>query len=248
MLSKTSKEFRALILLQFTKQLIKHSGEIEISMLEDVLDKDSKTGMTQEKRKEIAKKISEKQQEEKKIKKQPIEVIEKKDLEKELRKPLPLLRQQRPVPTRPFPPRQIKRPVAKPMSQKQPMQKPKPQEPEIPLELQYLKPTPTDTEIDLGKLNALIRDPMVQTIICNGPDEYIVVQGRMGTKKTNIILNMDEVNEVIKKFSEASKIPSQEGLFKVAVGKLIFSAIISEVVSSKFTIRKMLNAPMAPRR
>ena len=65
----------------------------------------------------------------------------------------------------------------------------------------------------------------------------------MGTKKTNIILSREEVDQIIKKFSETTKIPIQEGIFKVVVGKLILSAIISEVIGSKFIIKKMMYAP-----
>ena len=54
------------------------------------------------------------------------------------------------------------------------------------------------------------------------------------------ILSKEEINEIIIKFSQASKIPTHEGVFRVAVGKFIFSAIISDVISSKFIIQKMV--------
>ena len=97
--------------------------------------------------------------------------------------------------------------------------------------------------IDLGKLHPLIRDPLVKVIECNGPDEKIIVIGAMGRKNTKIILTKEEINNTINKFSEAAKIPVHEGVFKVVFGTLIFSAMISEVVSSKFLIRKMAPGP-----
>lgn len=112
-------------------------------------------------------------------------------------------------------------------------------EPMLPQRLQYLKPTPTKREIELGKLNPLIKDPMVVSIQCNGADENIVVSGKMGTKKTGIILNKQEIDEVIQKFSKIAKIPVQEGVTKIVAGKLILSAIVSNVVSPKFVIKKM---------
>ncbi len=116
-------------------------------------------------------------------------------------------------------------------------------EPKLPPHLQYLKPVPRNVEIDLGKLNLLIKDPAVKVIECNGPDEHILVRGTMGIKPTSIVLSKEEIDTVIKKFSEISKIPSHEGIYRVVVGRLILSAIISEVIGSKFMIKKMLYAP-----
>ena len=41
------------------------------------------------------------------------------------------------------------------------------------------------------------------------------------------------------KFSVASKIPVNEGLFKAAIGNLIISAVVSDIVGIKFVIRKI---------
>jgi len=109
----------------------------------------------------------------------------------------------------------------------------------LPETVQYLRPIPTSRMIDLGKLHPLIRDSLVKVIECNGPDEKIIVMGAMGRKSTKIILTKEEIDDTINKFSEAAKIPVHEGVFKVVFGRLIFSAMISEVVSSKFLIRKM---------
>lgn len=112
-------------------------------------------------------------------------------------------------------------------------------EPKLPVEFQYLRPIPTRKEIDLGKLNPLINDPAVQIIECEGPDKPIIVSGAMGRKPTPIILSNEDIEDIISKFSSASKIPVDVGVFKVVVGRLIFSAIISDVVPSRFIIRKM---------
>lgn len=115
--------------------------------------------------------------------------------------------------------------------------------PKLPAHLEYLRPTPTkNIEIDLDKLNPLIKDPAVKTIEVN-PDEAVIVNGTMGRKPANIILNKEEIKKIIEKFSEAAKIPVNEGIFRVVVGRLILSAIISEVVGSKFIISKMFYSP-----
>lgn len=118
-------------------------------------------------------------------------------------------------------------------------------EPKLPSHLEYLKPVPTNIpEIDLFKLNPLIKDRGVRIIEVN-PDEKVIVMGTMGTRPTDIILNKEDINRVINKFSELSKIPIEEGIYRVVVGNLILSAIISDVVGSKFIIKKMITPATA---
>ena len=198
------------ILLQFTKELIRNSGEGEILKLENILKDQS-----EEKEREIIEgrkltKIVEK------IKKPEEEFA--RSLEFDSFKPLQRSKQVR---RSNLPVLRIPRPKLPPM-------------------FQYLKPIPTKIEIDLGKLNPLAKDPLVKSIECNGPNQNIIVEGTMGRKKTQITLNRREIDEVIDKFSKAAKIPVYEGVFRVAVGKFIFSAIISEIISSKFIIRKIV--------
>ncbi len=116
----------------------------------------------------------------------------------------------------------------------------------LPSTVQYLQPVPGQKEVDLGKVNPLISDPLVRTIECNGSNENIVVDGVMGRKETKIVLTKEEIDDIINNFSAASHIPAQEGFFKVAVGRLILSAIVSKVIGSKFIIRKMrdIGAPI----
>jgi len=116
-------------------------------------------------------------------------------------------------------------------------------EPTLPSHLQYLKPVPSNIQINLEKLNPLIKDPAVKFIECNGPDEHIIVRGGMGTKPTNIVLGKEEIDKIIKTFSQLSRIPTHNGVYRVVVGRLILSSIISDVVGTKFTIKKIFYAP-----
>jgi hypothetical protein len=112
-------------------------------------------------------------------------------------------------------------------------------EPKLPPHLEYLKPIPTaGAEIDLLKINPLIRDPAVRVIEAN-TDEKVIVRGTMGTKPTDIVLSKEDIDRIVNKFSEASKIPATEGVYRVVVGNLVLSAIISEVIGSRFIIKKM---------
>ncbi len=116
--------------------------------------------------------------------------------------------------------------------------------PKLPPHIQYLKPTPTNKNIDLGKLNPLLNDPMVKTIECYGQNQNIKVKGNMGEKKTEIILNKEEIDGVIEKFSKETKIPIQEGVFRVVSGRLTLMAVISSEAETKFAITKL--SPEAP--
>ena len=113
-------------------------------------------------------------------------------------------------------------------------------ETKLPVQFQYLQPTPTNQDVDLSRLNPLIKDPQVKIIECPGPEQNVMVTGTMGTQKTGIILNKDEISDIINRFSKISKIPVHDGVFKVVFGRFIFMAIVSEIVGSRFTLRKMI--------
>lgn len=222
MLNQTSNSFRKLFLLQFTKELIRSTGAGEIFKLEQIL---------KDKKEQQKKSVREKQAREKineiiKEKEIELDFIKKESEESEKKIPIAwrIAEERRNLP----PP---KKPVLRIP------------EPRLPETFSYLKPSPTKTEIDLGKLNPLIKDPLIKVIECNGPDEHVMVTGSMGTKPTGIILNKEEIDDIIIIFSDASKIPVHEGVFKVAIGRLILSAIVSEIVGSKFIIRKMMYYP-----
>lgn len=235
---------RKFIILEFTKELIKNYSPEEILRLKDTLELERKLKQKTEKTKSKVKEIIQSKEEEiKKITKDMIpSVIEGKNLffsgpteKKEPFEGIPELKNIR---------EGMPRADAFERSRMQninPFRELKLIIPEtrFPPHLEYIKPIPMNKEIDLGKLNALLNDSFVNSIECYGENQNLFVKGNFGTKKTGIILNKEEVNEIIKKFSEETKIPAQEGIFRVVVGKIIFMAIISDVVGSKFIIRKM---------
>jgi len=61
----------------------------------------------------------------------------------------------------------------------------------------------------------------------------------MGRKPTAIRLGSEEVEQIVGNFAAISKIPVHEGLFKAAVGRLVISAVVSEIAGIKFVIRKI---------
>ncbi|MCL5730334.1 MAG: hypothetical protein M1165_02095, partial [Candidatus Pacearchaeota archaeon] len=115
-------------------------------------------------------------------------------------------------------------------------------QPVLPPQFQYLRPVPAQKEIDLDKLNPFVNDPGVREIECLGPNKPIMVSGSMGRKPTGVILQQNEIEDILFRFSKASKIPLDlsGGIYRVVVGNLVLSAIMSNIVSSKFTITKMI--------
>ena len=217
MIKQTSENLKALFLLQFTKELIKSSKtyrefRIKAEVHSVIKEKEVKEKEELKPRREIREIVKEKIKEDEK----KITQLEKEGLPLELAtlsKPIRRIRQR---------PNILRIPELM-----------------LPPTVQHIRPIPTRREIDLGRLNPLIRDPLVRAIECNGPDKKIVVSGTMGRKYTNTILSKEEIDQTIKKFSEETKIPIDEGLFKTAIGRLIISAIISDIAGSKFIIKKM---------
>ncbi|MBU2616225.1 MAG: hypothetical protein KKC19_03920 [Nanoarchaeota archaeon] len=109
----------------------------------------------------------------------------------------------------------------------------------LPNTVRDIKPIPRLERINLGRLNQLLNDPFVKTIECSGPDEKVFVTGVMGRKQTSIRLNGKEIDDVIMAFSKLGKIPITPGIFKVFFGNLSMSAMISEVIGSRFLIKKV---------
>ena len=211
-----STEFKKAFLIEFTKKLILNSAPFEVLKLKTILEDEGVEGQSEKenKREAIKEIIKEK---EKEIK--TIEQEETKPLLRKIQKPIVQRK------TFPFQNFQNQRLIIP--------------ETYLPQRLQYLRPTPSPKEIDLGKLNPLIKDPFVEIIECYGENKNIIVRGNMGVKKTAITLEKNEINDIIKKISEESKIPSNIGIFKAVIGRISFMAIISEVIGSKFIIKKL---------
>lgn len=213
-----SSEFKTRFLLSFTKQLILNSAPMEVLKLKEIV---SNEPLKQEiEKEEIKERVQEVLKTEDEYEKSNFPVKEDELIEKKWAKPKI---KKKSFPFGSF--RNIRLTIP---------------EPNLPERLKYLKPTPVPVEMDLDKLNPLMKDSHVRTIECSGPDTNVLVTGTMGEKKTNIVLNENEINDIINRFAVASKIPVSEGVYKVAVGRMIFMAIVSEVIGSKFIIKKMI--------
>jgi len=242
-----SLQFKKFFLLEFTRQLIKNSAPSEIFELQTILEKEKKDQI-EEKKDKIKEIIEEKKE---KIR----EVIREKEKGVESAQEIPsimhasigMFETQKTSSTNPFtsfftPPPASSRHFNAPQERIRLLIP----ESRFPAHIEYIKPVPLNKEIELGKINPLINDYKVKIIECYGPGDNLVVQGAMGTKKTGIVLSKEEIDETVQRFSRETRIPIQEGIFKVVVGNLIFLAIISEIVGSKFIIKKMIQEQQLP--
>ncbi|MEK6897949.1 MAG: hypothetical protein AABX28_01175 [Nanoarchaeota archaeon] len=222
----SDEDKKIISLLEFTRELIRNSGG-EIFELKEILDKRHEE---EEKKKEESKQLTEITEDSREF--DNLSNWKEKNIEEEkggkiLKEPFV-----KKIFARISAPLRRNSPGKAPPVLRIPVQK-------LPPRFEYLKPTPTAKEIELGKLNPLIRDPLVRGIECNGQNTAIVVTGSMGMKNTNIVFDESEINEIIEKFSQATKIPYGDGVFHVVFGKLIFLAIVSPEIGSKFVIKKM---------
>jgi len=228
MFENISDEVRLKTLLKIVRSLIVNSRNAEIFRLEEIMkDKIYRASQTLPpiSKKEIKEKIKDevKARYEKPVK----EVIGHKDFKESLFNPRNLER--RPMHLRAPPQFNTRRVLKVPRVS-------------LPRHLSFIKPVASEkVVIDLGKLNPFFKDPKVSSVETEGENQAIYVSGSMGRKPTGVKLSKKEIDEVIKRFSEKSKIPMNEGLFKVAVGNLLLTATISNSVSSRFIIEKITN-------
>ncbi|MCH7850817.1 MAG: hypothetical protein IH845_04205 [Nanoarchaeota archaeon] len=89
-----------------------------------------------------------------------------------------------------------------------------------------------------GKINAFLEDPSISSIECPGPAKPIIIV-RIGQRQiTRIVLSPEEIKEILDTVADETHIPLLEGVFRAAVDSFSISAVISEIIGSKFVIRK----------
>jgi hypothetical protein len=243
-LAQTSHNFRARFLLLFTKELIKNSTEDFFKLEHEMKKRDhfarkqrnyiqSLMPIYQKQREETPPKIKETNQDPfflSLIHKMPRPKFEQElmpSTKQVFNVELPQRPQQQRISRKPYRPLFI------------------PENP-LPPDLRYLQPYPTNIPVNLGKLEPLAQDPNVKIIECNGPDEPVTVKGNMTTNQTIISLSKEEIDLLLQNFFAQAKIPYHDGVHKVVLGQYILSAIVSEVIGSKFIIRKMVPQQTRP--
>ncbi|MFH1452199.1 MAG: hypothetical protein ABIF88_03440 [archaeon] len=91
-----------------------------------------------------------------------------------------------------------------------------------------------------GKLDPLLRDPSVHQIECPGAGKLVSVI-RMGQRQiTKIVLTASEIKQIIENVSNAAHIPLLNGVFRAVVDDFSISAVISDMIGSRFVMKKLI--------
>jgi hypothetical protein len=155
---------------------------------------------------------------EKKVEIKPEPVIERKVEIKPVVKPKPVLVKTEPIVVKP-------KPKALPIVKK--------------IKKVDVKPViKTPIKPGYGKLLPLLTDSQVMVIECSGADKPLQVIAGGRKHITNLSLNEDEINAILKKVSEDVHIPLLEGVFKAVHDNFLINAVVSRMVGSKFIIKK----------
>jgi len=99
---------------------------------------------------------------------------------------------------------------------------------------------PAVNQEEYGKITPLINDPSVQQIECAGAGKEVLVV-RLGQKQiTRITLTAGEISALVENISNKAHIPLLNGVFRAAVDHLLISAVISEMIGTRFVIKKQV--------
>ena len=91
--------------------------------------------------------------------------------------------------------------------------------------------------IDLGRINLFIEDKTVSIIECPGPEKNIKVTKEGAVVETGVSLSDEEIKGILNKISSRSSVPLGP-VFNASIMGLTINAMISEIIGSRFTIKK----------
>jgi len=89
-----------------------------------------------------------------------------------------------------------------------------------------------------GKLEPLFGDPSVSTIECLGEDKELMIIRAGQRQRTRISLNRVEIRGILERAADEAHVPLLEGVFRAALPSFSINAVISDVIGSRFVIKK----------
>jgi hypothetical protein len=95
-----------------------------------------------------------------------------------------------------------------------------------------------DKNNEYGKISPLLNDPSLSIIECLGKGKDLMIVRAGQKQRTRINLNEKDILGILGKVAEKSHIPMVEGVFRASVEGFSISAVISELVGSRFVIKK----------
>ena len=91
---------------------------------------------------------------------------------------------------------------------------------------------------DYGKINPLLQDPSISSIECPGPGKDLIIIRAGQKQSTKISLSPQEIKNLLKKIAESARVPLLEGVFRAAIDNFVINSVVSEVIGSRFIIKK----------
>ena len=88
------------------------------------------------------------------------------------------------------------------------------------------------------RLNKLIEDEEVDSIECSGPEKQLIVNKSGEIHPINVTFSKEEINSLVKKFSEKSNTPIKGGMLRARLDGKSITALISEYIGTRFMIQK----------
>ncbi len=109
-----------------------------------------------------------------------------------------------------------------------------------------IQPMPSLSNVQLnelyrGKMAGLLNDPSVLSIECVGQNVPLNIFRGGQKQRTKVILTKIEIDNLLNEISKQSKIPLGEGVFRVIVNNLMINAVISDLVGTRFVIKKLFS-------
>lgn len=89
-----------------------------------------------------------------------------------------------------------------------------------------------------GRLSNLIKDNSISTIEYSGENLPLKITRLGKVQFTSIILSSEEVISILNYISSRTRIPIENQVFKVAIDNLLFNAVISKEIGTRFLIKK----------
>ena len=89
-----------------------------------------------------------------------------------------------------------------------------------------------------GKISPLLNDVSISTIECLGKDKELMIIRAGQKQRTRIVLSADEIKEILSRVADEAHIPLLEGVFRASVSGFSMNAVISEIIGSRFVIKK----------
>lgn len=91
---------------------------------------------------------------------------------------------------------------------------------------------------DYGKIMPLLGDVSVSMIECPGAGKPLMVIRAGRRQLTRISFSTEEITEFLDKVSDVVHIPILEGVFRAAVDNFAINAVVSDIIGSRFVIKK----------